>query len=264
MRCSPFTLAIGMLLYAAPATAHHVVSTSGVAWVEPLHVVEANVHAASFDFGELRGDWQVLSVRGELAPTPWMSISARVPWAHLHLSDGRRAIGLSDVEAATKFRLAATEHGGFIASAGLGTALPTGATEYGLGAGHWELAPFVAIAAQPHRHIVLDALATQTLSLTSSRPTDSADGPHGALVAPHSDLETATRIGAAWVGARWYARVGAEGVWAWRTDEDGVSAEADLGYAMPARWRIAIGGALPIAGTERFRWLSRVSAALQF
>lgn len=268
MRPSILALALLAPAFPAVASAHHAVSTTGIAWVEPLTVAEVDVDAASFDFGgELRGDWQTFGVRAEVAPTERFSASVRVPWAHLHLADGRHAVGLSDIEGTLKLRMLATEHGGLIASAGLGAGLPTGQSRYGLGAGHFEIAPFVAASAQPNAHLILDAIVADKVSVGhvgGGQTTASASGLHGPLIAPHADHEAQLGLGIAGIAGPWYARVGTSAHIAWASPMDGLDVTADLGFARPEHYRISLGGAVPAAGFARYRWRTQLSVAAQF
>lgn len=258
-----------LLLVPASAHAHHVVSTSGIAWVEPLSVAEVELAAAAFDLSpELQGSWQTLAVRGEVAIHDRLSLSARVPWTHVRLVDGRGAVGLGDIEASAKAKLFATEHGGLILSAGLGTGLPTGDPTVGIGSGHTEIAPFVAAATQPISWLVLDAIVAQKWSVgggnVADEPRDDPGEQHGALIAPHADNETIAQAGVAAVWRSWYLRTSAMGIVAHRSPMDGLDAALDLGFAVPGRFRVSVGGSVPVTGSRRFDWQSRVAAAFQF
>lgn len=268
MRRALVTLGL-LLLMPSTAQAHNVVSTSGIARVEPLIVAEVELIAAAFDFSpELRGSWQTLAVRGEVAIHERLSLSARVPWTYVRLADGRGALGLGDIEASAKAKVFATEHGGFMLSAGLGTGLPTGDPQVGIGSGHTEIAPFVAASTQPNSWLVLDAIVAQKWSVSgrddAGEPLDDANEQHGSLVAPHADNETLAQVGVSTVWRSWYLRTSAIGVVAHRSEMDGLDAAVDLGFAVPGKFRISVGGSVPVAGSRRFDWQSRVAAALQF
>ena len=57
---------------------------------------------------------------------------------------------------------------------------------------------------------------------------------------------------------------GAEGVIAWNSPMDSLAASLDVGFALPGRYRLSVGGAVPVAGTQRYRWRTRASVAVQF
>lgn len=250
-----------MTMLPAVASAHHAVSTSGIAWVEPLSLAELEFAAAGFNFSpELRGNWQTVAVRAEAAVHERISIGARVPWTHIRLSDGRGALGLGDVETTLKGRLLSSDHG-FILSAGLGGGFPTGEPRVGIGSGHYEVSPFLAASGQPLSWLVADVLATQKWSVGG---TADEGAQHGALIAPHADTETLARLGLSVVWRRWYLRTSTTAVVAHQSNMDGIDAAVDLGFAVPGRIRVSLGGSIPLTGSRRFDWLSRLAAAYQF
>jgi hypothetical protein len=181
-----------------------VVSEAGISWVEPVSVVEVSAEASRFDRGNgFSGNWQVLTLAAEWRALDALSLSLRLPMAHLSLDDGRRVIGLSDIELSAKYRVFATPHGGFIASAGVGTALPTGVAADGLGAGHFEISPFVAVSSAPTDWLIVYGAAIDKISLGQNVETMTLDerAGHGSVIAPHEPHELDTRLGVAMLPA---------------------------------------------------------------
>ncbi|QDG53080.1 hypothetical protein FIV42_20725 [Persicimonas caeni] len=259
------------------AHAHHVVSESGIAFVEPMSVAEVELRAASFDFGRyFRGDYQILTAALEWAATDRFSATARVPVAYIQYDDGRQVIGLSDVELSAKFSLYESDHGGLLVSAGAGTALPTGVEEDGLGAGHVEFSPFVAVSTQPADWLVFYALGAGRFSVFDGD--DAADdeemvdpttgeqlGPHGSVLSPHSPQEAFTRLGGALVWGPAYASVGVDHVFVLDGAMDDTTVlRNELGWARAGEYRLAAGVDLPVAGADRYGWQGRVSVAWMF
>jgi len=248
------------LLLPSSGVAHHVVSEHGIATVEPMTSIETTFEYGSFGFGAQTGNWQEFSLRGEFAVHDRLSLSVRMPWAHIDFDDGRRVVGVGDIEASALVELYASEHGGFVASAGIGTAAPTGEVLDGLGAGHFELAPFIVASTNPLGWLVLDALVVDKIGLGS---VEKDLGVHGGIVSPHSDHELTSRLGASIVVDALYVRTALEHdlVYAGR---DSTEARAEVGWAEPGAWRISVGTSLPVAGDERSRWRTSIAFANQF
>ena len=253
----------------ASAQAHHVVSESGIAWVEPVTAVEIETRAARFDFGDyFRGRWTVITPSVEVAPLSWLSVSGRAPIAHIWFDDGRQVVGLADAEVSVKARVLDTDHGAWLVSVGLGAELPTGVVEDGLGGGHAELSPFVAASAQPHERVILSALVADRLSLGQEEAPHSyrANAPHGALIAPHSPHELFTRLSLSTTFRRHaYATLGVDRVSVYADRWRGPwSARAELGWAEPTAWRVALGGEMPWGRGVRSGAITRLSVAWMF
>ena len=257
------------------ARAHHVVSESGVAWVEPVTVAQVDLRAASFDFGPMwRGRWWQLVPSLEVQALERVSLSARAPIAFIEFEDGRAVLGLADMEVAAKGLVWASEHGEWIVSAGLGAELPTGVEEDALGAGHVELAPFVAASAQPIPWLIVNAVASERISLEREGVEVPVSGyvpagPHGSVLAPHSGHELFGRLTASALrGESLYVTAGVDGIWMWGGGMNGqrgsLLGRAEVGWAQPGRWRLALGADVPLAGQRRSGPMSRFSAAWMF
>lgn len=254
------------LLWSAPAAAHHVVSDSGIAWVEPVTVAEVTLEAATFDQGAWRvGSWQVMAASAQYAPLPWLSGSLRAPVAFVRYEDGRAALGLGDVEVGARVRLWETPHGGLIASAGLGAELPTGDEAVGLGGGHLELSPYVVASAQPLESLLLIGVASGRISL-GGEAHDGEIAAHGAVIAPHAPREVYGRLNAAWVEEDWiYGSAGIDvSYMIGAFDRTPWVARAEVGYLGIAGLRLALGVEQAVAGEARHGLKGRMSAAWIF
>ena len=256
---------------AAPLTAraHHVVSETGLAWAEPVSVVETQWSGGTFDFGQTqRGHWQTLSVRGQWAPTDWVSLALRTPWSMVRFEDGRAALGLGDVETTAQFRLAATPHGGFICSAGVGVEWPTGVAEDQLGGGHVEVAPFVIASSQLSPHLILTGVGSLRASTSPKRPPqDPADrAAHGSVLSPHTARESTLRLDLAYVKAgRYYGSVGAQWIHMFAAPQaDPVTLRAEGGWLYSPSVRVALGAQLPVRGESRGSGELRLNVAYMF
>ena len=262
------------LVAASPATAaaHHVVSESGVAWVEPVSVVEVEASASSFDHGgSRRGSWSAITPSLELALDERFSVSARAPIAMIMFDDGRGVVGLGDVEFAAKARLFASTHGGLIASAGLGVELPTGVVEDALGGGHVELTPFVAASSQVSSRVLFTGLLSARLSLPDPDAPDTSDEPveqderlaHGSVLSPHAPQEIFLRLGVSYVieGAG-YVTLGADAVAPFADPSRGpLHARGELGVLPTEDLRVAFGLDAPVLGEQRHGLRGRLSVA---
>jgi hypothetical protein len=250
------------------AQAHHVVSESGIAWVEPVSVVEVDAEASSFDLGPWRrGSWQSVAVTAQYAPLEWFSLSARLPVASVQYEDGRGAMGLADVEVGARIRLFETPHGGIIVSAGVGLELPTGDEATGLGGGHYELSPYVAMSTQPLDWLIVSTLVSARLSLLDDE--DGHSGPptaHGAVIAPHAPREVFTRVSAAWVRERaLYVSAGLDAAWMiGAMDQSPWVARAEVGFLGVEGVRVALGVDQTIWGAARHGLKGRLSVAYIF
>jgi hypothetical protein len=258
-------LLVGLTLPSA-AEGHHPVSESGIAWVEPVSTASVGVTASSFDFGgRFRGDWQTVTPRLEWAFAERWSASVRLPIAHLHFADGRRAIGLADIELSGKYRIVATEHGEFILSGGLGTALPTGDRTVGLGAGHVEFSPFLTLSSQPVSWLIFSGLINERLSLGKPETAVDSQGPHGSILSPHASHELEGRLAATALLGPAYLTTGWDQIVSLTGEMGHLSAaRLEVGYAEPGAFRFSAGAKLPLLGQPRYRWQVTAGAALFF
>ncbi len=265
--------ALACLLAAPRAEAHHVVSDSGIFWVEPMTVVQVDTSMATFDFGpQWRGRWWQTTPALEVSFLERFSLRARVPFAFIQFDDGRGVLGLADMEVSAKGLVWASAHGGLIASAGVGVELPTGVVEDGLGAGHVELAPFLALSSQPVDWLIVNTLLSPRFSLSEEGPRDTSEdaftlqaGPHGSVLAPHARREVFGRLSVSVVAReRLYVTAGVEGSWAFEEPLDHTRIRAEAGWSKPRRWRLSVAADAPLTGADRAGWTTTLSIARMF
>jgi len=266
MRASLYTalIALTLLSWTAPARAHHVVSESGIAWVEPVSVFQVDVQTARFDLGgSWRGQWSTLTPSLEWRLHERFSLMGRLPVAMISLDDGRAVAGLADAELAVKYLIWASTHGGVILSAGAGLELPTGSAQDALGAGHFELSPFLALSTQPWSRLILNTLISERVSLEGDEPSPSHTG---SPLAVHAAHELLVRQSVAWLEGPVYGTVGVDKIFVWSRDEPAgpLSARAELGFAQSGAWRASLAASLPLAGQARQQWSSTLSLAWIF
>ncbi|MEM1347243.1 MAG: hypothetical protein AAGI01_01715 [Myxococcota bacterium] len=253
------------------ATAHHVVSDSGIAWVEPLSVMDVELSAASFDLGEgRRGSWQTMAVTGQFTLGPRLSWNVRAPWAFVQFDDGRKVLGLGDMEFGAKGLLYATEHGAFILSAGLGVEVPTGEARVELGSGHVEVSPYIAWAPQcAPRHLRFALVSGRRAITRAPAPAPQELGEriaHGSVLGPHGSAEIFGRLGVAFVEPeRYYISTGVDAVGMAEGPSRGPLVwRGEVGWNVSDRVRIAAGVDRHLAGEARFGMKGRVNTAVFF
>lgn len=251
------------LCLSSEVAAHHVVSENGVAWVEPVSVVEVTLQTASFDLGpDWRGQWWTLTPAVEWRLGQRFSLMGRLPIAMILLDDGRGVMGLADAEVSAKGLLWSSAHGGLVLSAGAGAELPTGSTADALGAGHVELTPFIALSTQPWERLILNTLLAERISLEG----DQAQSHSGSPLSVHAAHELQVRQSASWVQGPVYGTLGLDKIFVWSDGEPAgpLSARAELGLASPSAWRLSLSFERTIAGQARSLWRSQTSLAWMF
>ena len=262
------SLVLILMSVSTDAFSHHVVSETGIAWAEPVSVLELDTQAASFDLGPRnKGRWQTMALRLQMAPLSWFSVSLRVPFSAIQFEDGRQALGLGDLEAALQVRLFASPHGGLIASAGVGAELPTGVEEDQLGSGHVELTPYLIASTQPLDHVILTSVLSYRTAITGEpQHQNSARAATGSVLAPHSAQEFSARLDAAWVEEqRWYASAGVEAILMIAQDQPNpIHGRLEVGWLPDTRWRLALGVERHLRGESRMRWKGKMNLAWLF
>ena len=253
---------LALVCFCSSASAHHVVSEAGVAWVEPNSRVEVAVESARFDHGEdWRGLYLQMATSGEFRLHERFSLGARMPVAFIGFDDGRGVLGTGDGEVNGRVLFYASKHGGFILSGGLGVEVPTGVVEDGLGAGHIELAPFLVASSQPWRNLILtalvvDAFSPRELTEDEADATVELGGPHGSVLSPHAAHQLFTRVTASWVfPKRLLLTTGFEyeRPWAVNGAERAPSQlwwRGEVGIRQQGLWRAALIARAPLKGAE--------------
>jgi hypothetical protein len=261
---------VGLLFGSMPlrAEAHHVVSEYGIASVEPRTTAELDVQLARFELEQRRGTWTVIASRLEYSLLPEFSVFTRVPLAHVRFSAGGTASGLGDVELGAKVRLYSTEHGGFIASAGVSSELPTGNAENGIGNGHVELSPFVVVSAEPTKSVVLHGVLADRLALSAEQDHHDSETPahgHGSVIQPHEQHEAFARLAGSLILGRAFVSAGADAVYVISHRESvWAMVRTEAGYLLANDLRLALGMDVPVAGEPRFSWRGRVGVLYAF
>jgi hypothetical protein len=187
-------------LIPALAEAHHAVSDFGVAWIEPVRVLELELEWTAFEYGEVRGDAQQLSLLAEIPLGDLLSISARLPFASVAFAGRERGAGLGDPEVGVK--VAVLSDDALVVSLGAGLELPIGDEDRGLGGGHFELTPFVIGSWAPIERAVILASLQYHVALGEE------DHHHLAALAPHEAHEIGGRLSVAWLEPPGYLLAG--------------------------------------------------------
>jgi hypothetical protein len=263
VRIAPAALA---LLLPWAALAHHAVTEFGIARVEPRSRLSVEAQTAGFNLSPRRGNWQTVVLVGEYAMAPWLSMSGRVPFARVAYSGGGTVYGFGDIELATRVRLFATEHGGFILSLGLGVEIPVGDGDRGLGSGHFGLAPFVAASMSPLTNLVLFGIVSPVASLGEHHHHSHGGDdvvPNVSVLAPHDQTELTGRAGAGYLLGRGYVSAGMDGAQPLGEAMLGanLTGRAEAGLIVQDGLRLALGLGVPIAGARRFDWRLRLELA---
>lgn len=258
-RASSLGLGLGLAatLFATSAAAHHPVSESGAAWVEPDARLEVVHETARFDVGGRdQGSWQTLSLWLEVPVLPRFSVSAGVPMAYVDFDDGRGVIGLSDIEVSVRGLWVDSPHAGFLLSGGLGTTLPTGRPEDALGAGHLEANAFVMVSSQLTTHLNVYGNVVYKHALGEGMVASEA-------LLPHNPREFELMQGAQWfwTSTAW-SELASKQVVSWE-DNWGDLMEAGLraGLGLTDNTRLAVGAWVPVVGTARTSWRLNTSLA---
>lgn len=261
-----FAMAFGL---ATPAWAHHPVAQTGVSPAEPTSVVEASVEASSFDRGAgFGGSWQVVTLAAQWRALDTLSLRISAPFAQIALDDGRRVIGLGDIEASATYQAWAAAHGLLVASVGLGLECPTGVVSDGLGAGHFELNPFVAASSRLADWLVVEATVVDKLAVGSVASGVAIDerAPDGAVFAPHQPHELGVGVGVSLLATpSLYASLRLHQILVIQGQGPGPTrGGVELGWRWPGRLRLAASVTQHLAGRRRKQLAAGLSAAAYF
>ncbi len=271
---------------AAPASAHHAISDQGIAWVEPVSVIELDYTTAGLDHHGSTELFHAVGLLAEYAPLPWLSGYIRAPFAVRHGMEGQAVYGVGDIDLAMKGRLFETNHGEIILSAGLGVRLPAGSPDDELGTGYLAVLPFVAASSSPTTDLIFYTAIGATVQaawLREPAPAQTAnDGHSHSHDDEHSHDDTATTtddshlnvarhellwtLDVAYLFEPMYASVGLSSTFA--IDGSGVSgpfaARATVGVVLSEMVRLSLTGEVPFAGDLPYYWRTRLAAAVMF
>ncbi len=265
-------IALWATLWPTVAATHHVVSESGIAWVEPVTVVEVEAEGRDFSVGEQRGVALVVAPSAQWQLHERLALTMRLPMAFVRFEDGRKAAGSGDVELGARVALYASAHGGLIVSAGVALEAPTGSARDALGGGHWALAPYMTASAQLSTSWLIYGVTSYGHALPWGVDEDALRGReddravHGAPFAPHASRELMGRLMAAYVHhERLYGAFGAQ--WelpVWPYARGPLVGRAELGVVLRPGVRLALGADTTLAGPARFGARGRASLAWQW
>jgi hypothetical protein len=278
VRLLAYIVASLVLVVPIQANAHHLVSEYGIAWTEPVSVLELDLQVAEFQLGDRSGHWVLAALAIEYAFHERFSASLWLPFAWIEYATGSRAVGIGDIELAGKVLIFATPHGEFILSAGAGLELPTGNADNGLGSGHFELSPYVSASSAPANNFVIYGLVSERISFGDANGgghehPEEGDGhehsgvdAHGSVLSPHADHELFVRLGAAYVIGPVYFSGGSDVVVVWSGSKPlgPVVLRGEFGWLPRERIRLAAGIDVPVAGEKRFSWRARTGVAWMF
>lgn len=252
------------LFLSSTASAHHVVSDTGIAWVEPISVGQLELSTSRFDLGSSyqQGRWWSVATSVELALHKRFSLMVRAPVVRVNFDDGRAAMGLGDMDVSAKFMVFADKHGKFILSAGAAVELPTGSAEDALGAGHVELSPFVAASSNPLKFIVINALFSERISLEGDEELQASH--QGSPLSMHAPHELMSRLTVSYVpvAKRYYTSAGVDYILTWSSDYQNLATgRLEAGLYKERSWRVALRLEQPLGG-DRYRSDTTLSSNL--
>lgn len=269
-------------LTASTATAHHVVSGYGIAWIEPVSYLELDLQAGFYDHGSTRGAWQLAALRAEHAFHPRLSAYVRAPFGRIDPRDDAPTVGIGDVEVGLRGTIYGSEDGKVVLSGGFGFEMPTGNPGRRFGNGHFELTPFLTLSVAPLRRLAFFSLVSYRTSFgnpwrerhdPATEVVWDEDGvprfvphTHGAVFDPHSKREMFARVGVAYVFDRAYLSAGVDQVIVFddSAPRGPTVVRGEIGYLPIPRLRIAGGSDVNVAGERRFDVLGRVGVAWLF
>lgn len=240
------------LLVAVPASAHHPAAEHEAGRVRPNSFVGFDVEAAAFDFEEGSGSYQTAVVRAEVALFSRFALGLRAPWHLLGLDAVPLRTGLGDVDLSARGLLFDAAH--WTLSGGIGTEIPLGDADAGLGGGHFAVSAFLSgMYVVSDTDAVIHASVADTLSLEQEGGHE-----HVNYIEPHSDHELSYHVGAALpVRENVLVNLVASGVTVLEAEDRGttfVSAAPSVSLLFAPGWRASLGAAVPVTTARRFDW----------
>ncbi|MBU6376235.1 MAG: hypothetical protein KGQ59_09585, partial [Bdellovibrionales bacterium] len=133
----------GVAMSSASAWAHSPVAETSPRHVEVEDSIGVDVDSAGFRLPGLEGHFLSTAFRGSYSVSETVGLAIRLPLYQAWIQDNERPFGLGDVDLSVKARVFEPSESSLI-SVGLGSELPTGKQDQGLGSGHFELGPFVS------------------------------------------------------------------------------------------------------------------------
>ncbi|HEY0707919.1 MAG TPA: transporter [Polyangia bacterium] len=255
------------------------IAEHGLAAIMPRTAAGVDWTGATFDLGDRKGRWQLITPSFEWRVFERLSLFAALPFGRVDLDDSAGGgYGLGDLSVSGKATLVATPHGGFLLSAGLGAELPTGDADNGFGGGHVELIPFVAASSAFYEGGRLALVAYGMAALRGSVGADHPEDEHGAgtvshvhgpaagsVVAPHAEREGYARAMLAAVLGSFDVGTGGEGAVVFAGKGPGhLGWRAEAGYLLNESVRLHTAVDLGLLGERRYGVRGRLGAAWLF
>ncbi len=215
-RRAPLLTALAAVVYSTTASAHggddHSIGHAAL-----RNLAGMDISVLSFDHGRTAGTLTTVSVRGEIAMGRWVA-GVSLPYHHLVLKDRDDIHGVGDPTKLVKYQLIRMGADGLSLQIGTRVTLPLGAQHDGLGAGHYEVSPFVSAMGMGARLSWHGTLGLSE-SISSHSHDPSATGSEeqsGAIssspVTAHANRELMGHLGATLVlGEHWLANAIVEG-----------------------------------------------------
>ena len=279
LRIGHLSFLIG-LCFVPPAWAHHPTSSFGLSAAAPQSMVELESQWAQYpkQLDNRGGQYTRVSLRLEYAFTERFSAAASLPFAGVSPSGTDTTYGIGDAELSAKWSILRPKKGFGHLSIGSGIEMPTGDDEEGIGAGHFELTPFISYQSPAIRgHFVafgrialLAALGDHHHHEQHSH-TDGHTHHHqaglGAVLAPHTELELQTMVGAAWLEKVVYGSLSFD--YAQPLDDHAdrtalLVASAEVGLLAIESWRFALAWDQPLTEAKRIEGRARLGIGYWF
>jgi hypothetical protein len=168
--------------------------------------VSTEVSYTPFEFDhESQGNYSTLAFSGESPLYRSLGFGGRVPVHRIDFEHSPDETGLGDIEFYLKYPIFIRPHLGQVISGGLNVEAPTGDDEMGLGAGHWEVDPFVSMSFPFSKWVLHGSFgALFELGGGEEEHHDEANvasegGEHHDIIDPHEEEELIYHSGVAYV-----------------------------------------------------------------
>jgi hypothetical protein len=217
------------------------------------------------------GYWLTACVGAEVALGRRVALTTRLPATFLTRDQGGEAFGLGDADLGVRVLL--FEADDFSLASGLAVEFPIGDRESGIGAGHFELSPYVAAASSIDAFSFRASLAYRGSIGVHSHGDDAGAHSHGDDAVAHShgataeyalgyhaDHEIVASVSGTYTFDVVYLTVGTDVAVALVHSERWgmVRAKADVGFVVDDTWRFNAGVDVPIDPPSGPNWSARV------
>lgn len=254
--CAGAAAMLTVLLFSAPAAAHHAIQEIGVGHPQPQTFVGVDFAVAGFDLSGQRGDYYDLVPNAEYAPWEYLSVGLRLPVYFLELDKQDLRVGIGDLDTVVKLRLYHHPQEKFVLTAGLGGEFPTGDQDRGLGAGDVDLAPFLTAMGMLGPLMLHGTVGVNVAVVKAGAPSSGVEPTN--YVSPHSDFELVYHLGLLhWFYERFFANfvVSLNTVLASENRGDTFTVLVpELGVLATRALQVSVRPEIPVAGDRRFEW----------